>query len=381
MRSLSLLIVAGLLWVLGQGLSAQPSDPLATAHDALRRGETTRAVALADAELGRNPRSRAALTLKIEALTSANDWETAIDVYDVLLALNGEDDRRLLEALSRAFLREMVALYPQVRVVALSRLACAGDRQALLELRRALIQARPDDLEALTASARLGELQGVAGLRAVATGGPLPSRAPALQALQRVRDRSASEAVLAAVEHEDLYLRLTGIRAARLLAVEDARPRLRLLLGDSNVFVAAEAAASLATLGDVDAVGRLKALRTHPSPDVRLAVLIGLLSQGADPTVLTALEAVARSRNGSAWLAALETLLDAAPTRGAELLREALGDPNPNVRLLALRLFPRAGLPAAQDLAALRLQLREPQNFIKMEAATAILGPTDLCVP
>jgi HEAT repeat protein len=302
-------------------------------------------------------------------------------VYDVLLALNGEEDRRLLEALSRAFLREMVALYPQVRVMALSRLACAGDRQALLDLRRALMQARPDDLEALTASARLGELQGVAGLRALATGGPFPSRALALQALQRVRDRSASEAVLAAIEHEDLYLRLTGIRAARLLAVEAARPRLRLLLSDPNVFVAAEAAASLAALGDVDAVGRLKALQTHPSPDVRLAVLIGLLSQGADPTVLTALEAVARSRNGSAWLAALETLLDAAPTRGAELLREALGDPNPNVRLLALRLFPRAGLPAEQDLAALRLQLREPQNFIKMEAATAILGPTDLCVP
>ncbi len=375
-------IAGGLLfWLTAGSILAQPPDPLADARAALREGHTTQAVALADVELRRDPTSRPALVLKIEALTSAKDWETALDVYDALLSADGQDDRRLLEEIARAFLREMVALYPQIRVMSLSRLACAGDREALLDLRRALPQARPDDIEALTVRARLGDYEGVLALRDLAASGPPPSRALALQALQRVKDRGAGRVVTAAVDHEDLFLRLTGVRAARVLAVESARPRLQALVNDPNHIVAAEAAAALAALGEGTVTDRLKALQTSPSPDVRVAALTGLLWQAPDPQWLASLEALARTRNGSAWLAALEVLLERAPARAGNLVREALTDPNPNVRILALRLFPRLGRPELRDLAPLRTQLREPQNFVKMEAATALLGPSDLCLP
>src|SRR5262245_49394806 len=58
-------------------LTARQADELAEARQALANDDAPRVVALTDKVLQSNPVNQAAMSLKIEALSGARDWETA----------------------------------------------------------------------------------------------------------------------------------------------------------------------------------------------------------------------------------------------------------------------------------------------------------------
>jgi hypothetical protein len=359
----------------------QPVDRLNEGRAALEQGDVPRAVAVADGILQADPRAAGAIALKIEALASARDWETALNAYDGYIAAGGEESLPLLRQVARATLREAVLFYPTLRYSALGRLACAGDREALLELRRPGTS-RPDDVETLLLAARLGDDTALESLRNLSSNVNPGVRIGALHALQRLRDRASEGAALAALRSNDLFLRLAGARFARALGLVAAVPALEALSSDQAPLVAAEATATLAVLGSDVALERVRPLADSENPDIRLAAFSALVTRAPDARVLEGLAELARRRTGLSWIHAVELLMAHDPVRAAESLREALGDGSANVRVQALGLLYR--MPAAiepRDLATFQRLLRDTNTFVRVEAATALLGRSTVCSP
>jgi HEAT repeat protein len=359
---------------------ARQDDPVQAGRAALKQGDVRKAVALADRVLERDPRHRDALALKIEALATARDWESALPPYERYLAAGGSEDAELLRNIGRALLWEAAAFYPSLRPGALGRLACGGDRQALAELKRYSGSGRPEDVEPLVYKARLGDFEAVLALREFATSAPPGMRALGLQALARLGDRGATRAIRAALTHEDASLRLAGARTARVLTPLAVKEQLVTLADDPNPLIQAEARAALAALGQSEWANQLRSLLDNPVPDLRLAGLAGLVAlQGSQAALVDGLARVADMRNSMAWTEAIELLFAHAPDRAAAAVESALADPNANSRILALRLYPRMPEPNREALARLRELLKDPNTFVRVEAAAALAGRPSLC--
>jgi HEAT repeat protein len=233
-------------------------------------------------------------------------------------------------------------------------------------------------VEGLLLRGALGEFDAVLALRTLATTGAGGVRVSALNALQQLRDRGATAVVVMALRDEDPFLRFTGARAARMLQLDETKPLLQALLSDEAPNVVAEAAAALAVLGDAEAQSAAHSLLESEIPEVRLAGLAALLPQERE----RAIEGLARMslmRLGSAWVHAVELLRDHDPERARLAIRRALEDPSPNVRVQALRLTPRLPLESVTDLTRLRELMHDTNPFVRLEAATALLGPPSLC--
>lgn len=357
----------------------QTAGPLSDGRAALAKGDVAAAVAAADKVLARTPTSEEALGLKLEALAEAKDWETGLGAYDTYVAAGGKDRVALLQALGRGYLRETVAFYPTLRHNALGRLACSGDRDALLQLRREKGSLRPDDVDGLSLAARLGDSEAVTLLQTLSLNGPMGLRASALQALQQLRDRGAEQAVLEGLDQPDLFVRLAALRASRALMLEAAIPLLKVLTTDRNPHIVAEALASLAVLGQQEALDRLPALTSSPSVDLRVAALSGLAARAPTPQVLDDLLKATQVRSGLAWIQAIDELIVRDRPRAATALRAALDDPNPNVRVQALRLASRVPMVDPEDLARLRGMFRDNNLFVRLEAATVAVGQGTMC--
>lgn len=369
------------LVILGVALnpwSAAAQGSLAEGRAALGRGDVRRAITTADAVLLKTPLSEDALALKIDALASANDWETALDAYERFLNAGGSEQPDLLQVIGSASLREAIAFFPTIRQLALSRLACGGDRDALLELRR-MPPPRPDDIDAHLTRAKLGDFTAVNSLRDLVSGGTPSNRILALQALAQLKDRGAADATRDALRHPDGSVRLAAARLARVAGPAGLEPELRLLVGDPNPLIAAEATAALAIVGDQVAVGRLPALIASPVPEVRLAALAAQLEHGATPAVVDGLTGVARIRTSSAWTSAVELLVRADSRAGASVLREAFEDASPSVRIQALRLASLLPMNELGDFAPFRRWLRDPNTFVRLETAAILATRSRMC--
>jgi HEAT repeat protein len=357
----------------------QPVSALDQARAALARGDVPKAVALVDPLLRRNPLDEAALDIKVRAFATARDWEAALGAYETFIQAGGDDDEELLEEISRAILSEAVILFPSIRAGALGRLACAGDRDALRQLRQLRTTTGDADVEILTFHARIGEFDAVLRLRELAVEGQPVHRTAALQALQQLRDRGAERAVLSGLADADSFVRLTAIRATRALDVRTAVDALWALTADSNRLLISEALASLAALGDRDAALRLTPLIEDPNPEIRLAAIIGLMGQQPAPGLLNRIEQLAATGPAATWTTAVEVLLAHAPERAAIIVRDALQHASDSVRVQALRLMPRVGPLDRDDVIALRRLLANPNTLVRIEAAKVLIGATPLC--
>ncbi|MGE3840007.1 MAG: ABC transporter permease subunit [Vicinamibacterales bacterium] len=355
---------------------AQPS--LAEARTALASGDARRAITAADAILAKSPLATDALTLKLEALASASDWETGLDAYERFLKAGGREDADMLKLIGTASLREVIAFFPTVRQLAQARLACGGDRTALLELRRSPI-ARPDDVDGMVARALLGDVAVGSTLRDRALDGPPATRVAALQGLAQLRDRGAGDAVRSGLKHPDPNVRLAALRLARTTALGGVEAEIQALLADQVGLVTAEATAALAVLGDERAISLLPGLAASPIPDVRLAALAAQLQRQPTPAVLQGLAAVARLRSSGAWMSAVDLLAESDPGAAASALRDALGDDNPSVRIQALRLASQVPMNEQGDLARFRGLLRDPNTFVRLEASAVLATRSWLC--
>jgi hypothetical protein len=360
-------------------LRAQAPASLDAARAALASGDVAGAVSIADRLLERDPASLLAASVKIEALADAMDWESALGAYESYVNAGGGEAATLLAHVGRAYLRESATFFPSLRPGALGRLACSGDREALLQLRRSANEIRRDDVEAHLLRARLGEVDAADLLRELAMSGSPGIRSAALQALQQLRDRGAEDAVMAAFTEADPLLRLTAARTARALRLESATPQLRELQGDRHPLVAAEATAALAVLGAPEARMQLATLVQDRAADVKLAALIALTTLDAEANTGEQIEQIALDRSGSAWMLAIEELWRRDRSRATAAVRAALDDGHVNTHLQALRLARRASWEGAADLRRLRTLLRDPNPFVRLEAATVLLGPASMC--
>jgi len=143
---------------------------------------------------------------------------------------------------------------------------------------------------------------------------------------------------------EKLFRARTAGSEAIVVAASEA-------LEDPDFDVRATAVWMLAEAGDRSVAPALSALLADPSPGVRAAAAAGLarLGERVDPALLAPL---VHDADPAVRLKAIELLAGADPAGSGSLLLQALGDPNADVRVGALRaLAALPELPALPELA------------------------------
>jgi len=371
MRSMAIgLIITGLVW---SPVLAQPPRPLSDAQilsrgwAAVAAGRFDEATNLAAGILKRKPRSHAAFTLKVEAISGSAQPLAALDEYETWIAKAADDvdDRGLLEPIAVALLRVLSAdPDPLVRATALDALADAGDDEAVEKLRK---RSAEGDRLAMQAMVSRGDPTAVRAVQAT-LGAPTG------------RDMSAEIKGLA--EHGGLTPAL-----------------LRSLATDRVPMNRAAVAGTLVRSKDAAAAALLETLNQDPDPLVRMSIVLAR-AQAGDERGLAEAKAMLASEVPDIRLTAAEALVASMPRDSEQAVRPLLNDRDGINRFRAAaivgRFDPAAALPviteglsdqnrliqqqAARTLAQvlpgdtrrLRELLRHPDRLIVVHAARAI---------
>jgi HEAT repeat protein len=341
MRSIvfTVVIVASASW----SVTAQSPRPATDAQTisrgwtALASGRLAEAVSTADSVLKKKPRSHAAFTLKIEALSAGAQPMVALDAYEAWIPKAGGnvDDRGLLEPIAAGFLR-MLSMDPDVavRVAALRFLATAGDDSALEALRKT---SAAGDQRAMMALADQGDANAIASLQTMVASG-------------NGRDMSAAIASLS--EHGDLTPSLIETLA------KDRVPMNR-----------AAAADALARSKDPAAAQLLDVLSQDPDPLVHLSVTLARAKNG-DERALTDARAMLASEVPDIRLRAAEALMSALPGEAEQAVRPLLTNPDGLNRFRAASIIGRTDPSAVQPVLMEGLANQNP--LIQQESARMV---------
>ena len=336
---------------------------------AVAAGRFDEATTLAAGILKKKPRSHAAITLKIEAITAGAQALTALDEYEqwITKAAGDVDDRGLLEPIALGLLRGLSAdADPMIRAAALEALAKAGDDDALQKLR---FRSAGGDRPAMQALVRTGDansIRAVQTLLGTATGRDMSAEIKALaehggltpsllQSLATDRVPMNRAAVAGAL------VRSKDATAAQLLDTlnQDPDPLVRM----SIVLARAEA-------GDERGVADARAMLASQVPDIRLTAaesLVATMPREAEQAVrplLSDRDGINRFR-----AAAIVGRFDSAAA--LPVITEGLTDPNRLVQQEAARTLAQA-LPA--ETRQLRQLLRHPDRLVVAYAAAAVMA-------
>ena len=355
--------------------AAQPPRPASDAQvisrgwAAVAAGRFDEAVSLANGLLKRKPRSHAALSLKIEALSSGAQPLTALDAYEEWLPKAGRsvDDRGVLEPIAAGMLRTLATdSDPRIRSAALEFLARAGDDTALQALRKGSADGDQTATLALVAS---GDAEAIATLQTLVGTGT-------------GRDNSAAIAALAAHGGVPPALLETLIKdrvpmnraaAARAVAANGSSTGTQVLdelSKDPDPLVRMSVTLARAKSGDDKALADARAMLASEVPDVRLIAAEALIatlpseSEQAARPLLTNPDGLNRFR-----AAAVVGQVD--PMSVQAVLIEGLAHENPLIQQEAARLVAET-LPG--DLVLLRQMLRHRDRSIVVNAAGAIIS-------
>jgi len=336
---------------------------------AVAAGRFDEAVSLANGLLKRKPRSHAALSLKIEALSSGAQPLTALDAYEEWLPKAGRsvDDRGVLEPIAAGLLRTLATdSDPRIRSAALEFLARAGDDTALQALRKGSADGDQSATLALVAS---GDAEALATLQTLVGAGT-------------GRDNSAAIAALAAHGGVPPALLETLIKdrvpmnraaAARAVAANGSSTGTQVLdelSKDPDPLVRMTVTLARAKNGDDKALADARAMLASEVPDVRLIAAEALIatlpseSEQAVRPLLTNPDGLNRFR-----AAAVVGQVD--PMAVQAVLIEGLAHENPLIQQEAARLVAET-LPG--DLVLLRQLLRHRDRSIVVNAAGAIIS-------
>ena len=348
----SLALTAVCLPVVALGQSGAPQAPASVADVrlALQQGRVPEAVVMADSLVRRQPRSRDAAAVQIEARTAADETARAFAAYDRFANLAGAHDAKLLEPLARHQLRRVVANTddPRLTCAALERLARSGDEPALLQLRQISEKNRGAQAGAFAdaALARLGDSGAV-------------SRLSSGEWAAGVRDKNGVVEILDTVPGPASTAQLRGL-------LDEASPQTRSL-----------AAAALARRGDKDSIAALRSMLSDEWPEVRSWAALALRQLGdsaGDETVARMMKSPVAEVRVDAVIAD-RSVPDA--TRTSEL-KAALDDASSEVRLKAARALATLEPTAAQ--AALAKLTADGNPAIRTEAAAALeqFAPIDV---
>lgn len=344
MRSLCVSLVVVLL-IARSSVSAQSPRPTDTqtisrGWTALAAGRLTEAVSAADSVLKRKPRSHAAFTLKIEAMSAGAQPVSALDAYEAWIPKAGGnvDDRGLLEPIAAGFLRTLSKdSDAAVRIAALKFLAKAGDDSALESLRKS---GAAGDQRAMQALVDQGDADAVASLQTMVASGT---------------GRDVSAAIASLGEHGGLTVPLMETLA------KDRVPMNRAAVADA-----------LARSNDPAARQLLDMLGQDPDPLVHLAVTIARAKNG-DERALADARAMLASEVPDIRLTAAEALVSTMPSEAEQAVRSLLSNPD------GLNRFRAAAIVGRSDSSAVQSVLMEglaDQNPVIQQQAARIVGET-----
>ena len=348
---------------------ASDAQAISRGWTALAAGRVNEAVSAADGVLQKQPRSHAAFTLKIEALSTGAQPIAALDAYEAWLPKTGRnvDDRGLLQPVAAGLLRVLSTDADQsARATALRRLAENGDESALDALRK---QSAGGDQRSSIALADQGDAGAITVLQALAGSGSGRDVSAAIDSL------AAHGGIPPSLLDTLLKDRVPMNRAAAVRALgRSSDPRstqqLEALSQDQDGLVRATATLARAKKGDRQALAAARVMLASEVPDIRLFAAEALQSslpveaeQAARP-LLTNRDGLYRFR-----AAAIVGHTDPSAVQG--IFIEGLGDPNPLVRQEAARIATEA-LP--DDIALLRQLLRHADHIIVANAAGTILS-------
>jgi hypothetical protein len=343
---------------------------LAAGWTALAAGRQDEAARDADTILRRRPWDRAALVLKITALSAAAP-SRALDAYERWIAPGRPDDPGLIEPIAIGVLQEIAkssdAHLQRDALKALVEAQVPGAREAL----DALPEHEDARLTRDAAAARSGDTAAAerllhdAGLKERAT----PLLADALAA----SGTSGEGGLLLLLDSADAPTRAAAARHLGAMKLAAARPALQKRLQDPDPVVRTSATVSLAQLGDPGALDSVDRMLASGVPDVQLAAADVWGGQPGPwvPVVRTLLD----NMDGLTRLQAARAIAPVDPEAARRVLAGALADPNPVIRLESARTLSDTvdRQPATADVAALRQRLRDRDRAVRLQAASVLL--------
>ncbi len=356
--------------------AAAAAQELSAGWGALAAGRTEAAEAVAERLLQAGPRRHEALSLKIAARVQAGHPETALDDYEQWVKGAPHEDVFLLQPIAVGVVEALTrAADVGVRVDALQALAEAGDATAAARL-GSIAAERPGIAD--EALARANNPEAIARLsRRVAAPNPRADMSGAIDTLAAVNAPGAAATFAAALDPaRAMPTKMAAARALAKIGATDAIPQLRRALQDPDPPVRMTAAAALARLGDASGADLVREMENSPVADIRLmAAEVAAPGNPAGAWVGTA-TGVLNDVDPLARLSAARLLVAHAadPAAGLAVLNAALADPNPALRLAAVRAvetFPREIL--GNDVPTLRRLLRDPDPRVRILAAGALL--------
>jgi HEAT repeat protein len=348
---------------------ASDAQTISRGWAAIAAGRFNEAVSLANGVLKRKPWSHAALSLKIEALSSGAQPVTALDVYEEWLPKAGRnvDDRGLLEPVASGMLRALATdSDPRVRATALELLAGTGDDAALQALRKG---SDDGDQSATLALVARGDAEAIATTQALIGAGTGRDNSAAIAAL--AGHGGIPPALLETLIKDRVPMnRAAAARAVASNAGPTGTQALDELSRDPDPLVRMSVTLARAKNGDEKALADARAMLASEVPDVRLmaaealsTTLPGESEQAVRP-LLTNPDGLNRFR-----AAALVGRVD--PLAVQAVLLEGLAQENPLIQQEAARLIAET-LPG--DLGLLRQLLRHRDHSIVVNAAGAIIS-------
>jgi HEAT repeat protein len=356
--------------------SATVASQLGRGWTALANQQPAQAIDLAQQVLRTRPASHDALSLLVAAQVGAGQPLLALDAYDGWLASSKHEDLFLLQPVALGVLRQLAAHKElRVKAAALAALAEAGDAEAQRELQELLSeQNAPAGLDADLAAS--GDQAAITRLETQIGPKGVRDKSSSIDALARANSKSSAPAIVAALSDPAPPTRMAAANALAELEATDAIPALKKALGDPDPAVRNMIAVALARLGDESSGVTMQSLAQSPIGELRLQAAQAAARQNPQGSWAENVQGLLRDPDPMLKLKAMRVLLEFG--RQSEALTAALGaalsDDTPAVRTEAARLLREVSQqqPGVENPAYLRRLLRDRVPDVQIEAARAL---------
>jgi HEAT repeat protein len=334
---------------------------------AVAAGRFDEATRLAAGMLKRKPRSHAAITLKIEAISAGAQPLTALDEYEtwVTETAGDVDDRGLLEPIALGLLRGLSAeADPMIRATALEALARAGDDDAVEKLRNRSAGGDRPAMQALVRSGDANSIRAVQALLGTPTGRDMSAEIKAL-----AEHGGLTPSLLQSLATDRVPMNRAAVAGALMRSKDPAAAQLVDVLNqDRDPVVRMSLVLARAEAGDERGLADAKAMLASQVPDIRLTAAESLVatmpreSEQAVRPLLSDRDGINRFR-----AAAIVGRFDSAAA--LPVITEGLTDPNRLIQQEAARTL---GQTLPTETRQLRQLLRHPDRLVVAYAAAAV---------
>lgn len=373
--TLAFVMVVGASGAFAQARDRAPARTAATLSDAaalaagwnaLAAGQPATAAREAAKVLARTPWNHAALTLRIEALSSSDPLR-GLDAYETWLANRTREDAGLLEPAARAILRQIaVGADADLRHDARRALAAAG----------VVMPAAPadaeDQLDADAARAKDGDAAARKRLQTAVTAGTIDpaTLADALGAA----GPAGTPMLMTMLTSQAGPSRAAAAAALGRRKVEEAKSALQKLMTDPDPYVRSTAAVALGRMGDPPAMTIVERMLQSEVPDLR--IMAAEAYDGQNGAWVSAIMPLLENRDGVTRLQAARLIAPVNPEAARRTLQDAAGDQNPVIRAEAVRIMGDVAgtVPEVADVTQARRLLRDPDPAVRIHAGAALLA-------